>query len=293
MEKHLKVIIPIIIIVLISLGAYFIYPFLFMTNTTIFEFDDNNTSIKTTLIEASNITYHDHLTLQNEGVLFVTKKLKYNTESKQDLKYNYSFVDNTDCEEYIDINIDSMNKMVTLFILEDFDKQINVQIYNDDVYSKITIDYYKTLTRLRYHDGPELHVEEENFMLPSGKNSFMSLLERRYSKYTLDREDKIHFKGDISIINYEKLYSNEDVENIIQTDLKTYINSLINSDLYSTPKASEIWNLSSSLVWKEYLLKKKDHQEAFIEIHLNGIFYDNERIMLETSKEIHEFYYTG
>ena len=87
MEKHFKIIIPIIIIVLISLGAYFLYPFLVPSNNVYYEFDDNNTSIKTTLLESSNISYEDNLTLQNEGSLYVTKKLKYKTDSKKELKY--------------------------------------------------------------------------------------------------------------------------------------------------------------------------------------------------------------
>ena len=132
MNKIIQTLIIVSTISLVGFGSYHIYEH-FSDKQISTEFDDQNSSIKTTLVLSSNITFSDNLTMQSENSLSVTKKLNYYTTSNKKIEQNVSFIDGENADECITVYIDDKNMTVTFFILKDFDKQIQINLLNDDL----------------------------------------------------------------------------------------------------------------------------------------------------------------
>lgn len=297
MKRSLKTLLIIFIIVLVGGGLLSLYKSDFYQNkltASTYEFDDQNTSIKTVLINAKNIKFEDKLTIQNKDQLSVTKKVNYITNSTLEFDIKTSFEDGTDCTSYIDINVNYKLSQMTFSILSDFDKQIRVEIKNDEVKALISFDYYKTVKSLSFLDYDiVIYLKDDNFLNQNNEiRCFDNLFKKTYSKYTIDRQNIISFEGDIIIEDEAIINNNDFVKSILQNELKDHFKDKL-KNFYSTSTAEEIWNLSDNIIWKEFLKSYDKNVYNTLYVKLFGKFYCDGNLLYNNITTNEEVYFNS
>ena len=297
MKNSFKTLLIIFFITLVSGGLLSLYKSDFYQNkltASTYEFDDQNTSIKTTLINAKNIKFEDRLTIQNKNQLSVTKKINYITNSTEEFNINVRFIDDTDCTDFIDINVDYKLSQMTFSILSDFDKQIRINIKNNEIEALFSIDYYKTVKTLSFKNDDIIIYPTDNYTLTHSNNiiCFDNMFKKTYSKFSIDKQNVISFEGDIIIEDENILNTNDFVKSILQKELKEHFKEKL-KNFYNLSSAEEIWNLSDNVIWKEFLKSYTKREYNLFYVKLTGKFYADGKLLYENITTNEEVYFNS
>lgn len=295
MKKSFKTLLIIFLITFISGGLIALYKSDFyqekITAST-YEFDDQNTSLKTVLINSKNIKFEDKLTIQNKNQLSVTKKMNYYTTSQLEFNISSKFIDGSDCNDFISITPDYKLSQITFSILKDFDKQIRVTLKNDDVEATLSFDYYKTVSSIKFlKDDIVIHLKDENRTTTDNKLiTYDNMFKKSFTKFSIDKNNVISFDGNISLDASNIINTNEFIISIIEDELKNHLKSKL-KNFFNLSSAEEIWNLSENIIWKEFLKSYQKYEYNMLYITLSGKFYCDGKLLYDNSITNEEVYF--
>lgn len=171
----------------------------------------------------------------------------------QEITAEAKYSDDTSCDDVLKVNVLNGTKQIVLTCTGAFDKVINVtltSIDNSEATATITVNYIKRI------EGVEIRLNRSIDVIDQVKAFTLNdFYDGVYSKYTKDKTYTLSWYQD----PYVELQSgvNDNIGGVIDDGLSKFESLIIEriTNFGAFPTAEEIWNLSETQEWKEFLLQ--------------------------------------
>lgn len=196
----------------------------------------------------------------------ITKTFTYTVEpenaTNQSITAKATYTNETDCSEYLEVEVDESTKTVTIYCYKDFSNLILVRLVsvsNKSATATITINYEKKVKEIQtnrnglYVGGYLINVPD-NF---ERSYYIMQNVTPIYSNYTVDKQYQLtetHTTPVLHLVSDQ--YMNDDLEEKLVHMVDTWI-----TNGYCSFSEYIVWNLSEEKEWHDYLTEISNTQE--------------------------------
>ena len=188
----------------------------------------------------------------------ITKSFTYSVlpenATNQSITAKASYTNETDCSEYLTVEVDEKTKTVTIFCYKDFSNLILVRLVsvsNKAATATITVNYEKKVKEI---------VENYNGLIVGGKlNIFNETYTRSYyvmqnvtpvySNFTVDKQYQLTETHTTPILH---LVDGQFVNDDIEEKFVNMVDSWIKNGYYAFSEYI-LWNMSNDASWHDYL----------------------------------------
>lgn len=235
------------------------------------------------------------------------------TATIQDVDCTLKYIDGTDSSAVMKVEVDQSAKEITLTCLQDFDKQIKLEVVSQFDRTKkasINIDYEKKLKEIEAREDV-CHFDfggdeqgrgiDQDDITTNLSDDYLMMFNPIYSKYTIDRNYtyQVDFYEptsavtnghlDVSVVNGNSGMKEVVGDTITQQFLDLIYNKIENHQDFPTPR--EIWDVSDSPRWKRFLAYSGDNK--YLAFDDDNIFYQITNVetgMTQTSADVGQLY---